>query len=229
MATDPFEELLLRAYPNPERKGCPGSQALQDAAEEPVSFDHPTLQHIRQCSPCFAEFRVFRDARRSRDRLQRLAWLSGIAALLMVGVAAIAFSLYRNSHSMRGRTDSASVRDTASRPVAQLVALDFRSLSPVRGAAPESTDPAHSWVIPAAIVTLRMTLPFASDDGSYRLEFVRNDDVTVKKFSGSAQINEGDTVLTAYDVDLSRISPGKYKLLFAHADASWHAAEVMIR
>lgn len=29
MENDPIEELLLRAYPNPERKGCPGSEILQ--------------------------------------------------------------------------------------------------------------------------------------------------------------------------------------------------------
>ena len=75
-----FEELLLRAYPNPERKGCPGSEALRAAADNAVNFDDPTLQHIRQCSPCFGEFRVFRDARRNRHRLQRLAVWSSVAA-----------------------------------------------------------------------------------------------------------------------------------------------------
>lgn len=230
MATDPFEELLLRAYPNPKRTGCPGSQALRDAAEKSVRFDDPTLQHIRQCSPCFGEFRVFRDARRNRDRLHRLARLGGIAALLIMGVALVVFSSRRNSQSIRNQNNSASARNAAAQPVTQLIALDFRSLSSDRGFAPDTTlNAVRSLVIPAAIVKLQITLPFASDDGNYRLEIRRFDDTTVRKFSGVAQIKQGDTLLTVNEVDLSDIPLGKYKLLFAHADASWHVAEVTIQ
>jgi hypothetical protein len=230
VATDPFEELLLRAYPNPDRNGCPGSLALRAAADNVVSFDDPTLQHVRQCSPCFAEFRVFRDARRNREQLRQVAVWAGIAALFIVCVSVIAPSIYRKSHHIATQNDLNSANNSGAKPVARLIALDFRSLNPERGAAvPSSVGAIHSWTIPAALVKLQVTLPFASDDGNYRLELRRDGDTTVKEFSGVALIKEGDTVLTIEDVDLSGIPSGKYTLRFAHADASWHVAPITIQ
>jgi hypothetical protein len=40
---DPIEELLLRAYPNPERKGCPGSETIQALAKQGSSPQPPGL------------------------------------------------------------------------------------------------------------------------------------------------------------------------------------------
>ena len=231
MATDPFEELLLRAYPNPDRRGCPGSPALRAAADNVLSFDDPTLQHVRQCSPCFGEFRVFRDARRNRERFRHVALWTGIAALFIVCVSAIAVATYRKSHHIGSQNNVNFASNTGAKPVARRVALDFRSLNPERGAAFPSHDGANrSWTIPATLMTLQLTLPFASDDGKYRLELRRDgDDATVKTFFGVARIKEGDTILTIEDVDLSGIPSGKYSLLFAHADASWHVAPITIQ
>jgi hypothetical protein len=226
--TDPFEELLLRAYPNPDRKGCPGSLALRAAADNAVSFDDLTLQHVRQCSPCFGEFRVFRDARRNRERLRHVALWTGVAALLIVFVCAIAASIYRKSHHIGNQNDLNSAR-TGAKAVPRLIALDFRSLDPQRGAALPNNDGAtRSWTIPATLVRLNLTLPFASDDGNYRLELRGIGNATVKKFSGIALIKEGDTILTVDRVDLAGIPDGKYELLYAHADASWHVAPITI-
>jgi hypothetical protein len=230
VSTDPFEELLLRAYPNPNRNGCPGTLALRAAADNAVSFDDPTLQHVRQCSPCFAEFRVFRDARRNRERLRQVAVWTGIAALFLMCVSAIAISIHRRSHKLGNQNDLNSASSTGAKAVPRLIALDFRSLETQRGAAlPNNDVSTHSWTIPATLVRLKLTLPFASDDGNYRLELRGDGNATVKKFSGAALIKEGDTILTVDRVDLTGIPGGKYELLYAHADASWHLAPITIQ
>lgn len=52
-------------YPNPERKNCPGAEALRDlancsAAREVLQGD-PRWKHAMQCGPCYAEYIALRD------------------------------------------------------------------------------------------------------------------------------------------------------------------------
>lgn len=56
--SDPIEELLLLAYPNPKRKGYPDHSVLEDLGNLRVADDHPAWEHVWHCSPCFAEFKV---------------------------------------------------------------------------------------------------------------------------------------------------------------------------
>ena len=89
---DPIEELLLTAYPNPERKGCPGREVLESLANQQRDESDPNWYHIWHCSPCFAEFKALRDARWERERAEarrrkHVLWIGAAAAPRHRGVS----------------------------------------------------------------------------------------------------------------------------------------------
>jgi hypothetical protein len=80
----PIRQFFLEAHPNPERQGCPDEKTLKDIAENKLPLKHPARLHLASCSPCFAEFRSFKEQYDTARSLKRriLAW--AIAACLMV-------------------------------------------------------------------------------------------------------------------------------------------------
>lgn len=67
-----FETIVRRDYPNPRRIGCPARNSLVglaiclgDAQSALV------LAHIRECAPCFDEFKELRKKRRHGNLRQR--------------------------------------------------------------------------------------------------------------------------------------------------------------
>jgi hypothetical protein len=62
-----IQRAILNAYPNPERKGCPGTAMVQWLADalsrevrDPADLDADLFEHITHCSPCYREFLDFR-------------------------------------------------------------------------------------------------------------------------------------------------------------------------
>src|SRR6185312_5577797 len=90
---DPIEQLLLTAYPNPERKGCPGRSLLESLANQERDQSDPSWYHIWHCSPCFAEFKELRNSRWERERLQaqrrkRMTWGAAAAVVCLAAFLA---------------------------------------------------------------------------------------------------------------------------------------------
>ena len=56
-----FDNLLHRDFLNPERKGCPSRELLEQFAHRPsdLEFSH-LLAHIRNCAACFDELKKLR-------------------------------------------------------------------------------------------------------------------------------------------------------------------------
>lgn len=55
------QEGILNGYPNAERKGCPGSEAIVALAMRAVKFDDaieddPQWVHVTHCSPCYGQY-----------------------------------------------------------------------------------------------------------------------------------------------------------------------------
>ena len=76
----PNEDLLrilrqtsLKGFPNPERKGCPGTEVLKTLALHPeqISATDPMIEHVTQCSPCFEEMTRHREMARTEKRDSR--------------------------------------------------------------------------------------------------------------------------------------------------------------
>ena len=56
--TEAFESLLHKDFPNSERVGCPGRDALTNLFASPQNPAlSAILDHVRQCGPCFDELK----------------------------------------------------------------------------------------------------------------------------------------------------------------------------
>ena len=56
-----FERIIHEDFPNPQRIGCPGRDALLRLAEGSGHVQQTLLlAHIRQCAPCFDELKELR-------------------------------------------------------------------------------------------------------------------------------------------------------------------------
>ena len=63
-----LQDTVLSAYPNPNREGCPGSDAIHElairASKLDLLEDDAHWEHVSHCSPCYAEYLEARDAMR---------------------------------------------------------------------------------------------------------------------------------------------------------------------
>jgi hypothetical protein len=60
---------LKNRFPNPDRICCPGSDILQQMANEPKGFrDRRVIDHVARCSPCSDELRKLLHAARSAGK-----------------------------------------------------------------------------------------------------------------------------------------------------------------
>ncbi len=63
-----FERIIHEDFPNPQRVGCPGGDALLRLAEGSGHVHKAALlAHIRQCAPCFDELKELRHKACSRS------------------------------------------------------------------------------------------------------------------------------------------------------------------
>ena len=57
-----LQEIMLRCYPNPNRRDCPGLEAVEEVARRITAEISDEMKgnadynHIMHCSPCYAEF-----------------------------------------------------------------------------------------------------------------------------------------------------------------------------
>lgn len=65
---------ILRSYPNPERRGCPGDSVISSFAINPDGITaadendrNGAWYHITHCSPCYASFLALRNAARNKS------------------------------------------------------------------------------------------------------------------------------------------------------------------
>src|SRR5215831_4463774 len=90
-----LQEALLRNYPNPDRKGCRGTDILREMAAQEFPDEHPFWnQHVSECSPCYREFldlqREIGDRESRNRRNTRLAIAAGL--VLIIGATSIYLS-----------------------------------------------------------------------------------------------------------------------------------------
>src|SRR6202000_501755 len=84
-----LQDSILRDYPNPERKGCPGGAVLQELAERPLDEaveSDPHRHHVTHRSECYREFLAFNNAfrQRAKARRSRVGWSVAVAAIVIV-------------------------------------------------------------------------------------------------------------------------------------------------
>lgn len=205
----PIRQFFIEANPNPERQGCPDEKTLKDIAENRLPLKHPARLHLASCSPCFAEFRSFKeqyDAARSLKR-RVLAW--AIAACLMV-----AAGIY-GSRVLFERKAPSAIGNGALKGNAQTVAndrtIDLFNHGTVRGGSEPS--PLDAVSLPSSLVHLRLILPRFSDPGSYTVAVSKDKSGTeiVARGSGTT-VAAGPRLLLEVALDLRRAQVGSYFL-----------------
>src|SRR5438309_8730608 len=84
---DIVQQAILREFPNPERKGCPGQESLRELANRPRPTRDAVWEHVTHCSPCYQEFLGLRTQVKAELQGQRRTALRrrlAIAAVLVV-------------------------------------------------------------------------------------------------------------------------------------------------
>ena len=89
-----FQEEILTKYPNPERKGCPGSAAIRSLATTPLTEsveNDPVWEHVTHCSECYREFLEVQSVATRQRRIRRETIRWGIAAAVLATVMVVVF------------------------------------------------------------------------------------------------------------------------------------------
>jgi hypothetical protein len=199
---DFFQKIFLEAHPNPERKGCPGPEALKTMARQTRPGSHPNEGHLGECSPCFAEYLALRQ---ERKRLLRLRILSAAvaASLLVVSFLGFYFLMLR----ARPVTDIAEIVRT----------VDLSEKGTLRGAGGSNILEAVS--LPAALVRVIVILPKMSGPGAYVISVSRdqNSQDMLSHGNGLAQGDDKRRVVSVL-LDLRKTKAGSYFLTTTHED-----------
>jgi hypothetical protein len=215
-----LQDSILRDYPNPERKGCPGEAVLKELAARRLddSLDgNPHWHHVTHCSECYREFLWFRAQlqRKARARLAKIAVAAATAAAL---IAAGAFLAIRES--------TRSKRPQNVELVYQQRIVDLQGRAMTRSEdGKEDTKPIVLQREPEAL-TIR--LPFGSKAGTYEVRIAKSADHPLLSATAEAKVENGTTALTA-KMELSKFEPGNYFICLRRLPWDWTCYPVVIR
>jgi hypothetical protein len=231
-----LQQAILRNYPNPERRGCPGSEALRAGAQRKLPHEDPNWEHITHCSPCYQEFLAFRAAvlegRRSRRRLRT----AGAAAAVIIVAVVSAWLAVGTREKAESPAPVASQTRPAEPPPGGTstqrtitAVLNFESDSITRGAEGERSAGADLQRVPRGRVALFVYLPLGSEPGHYEVRLLQNrsDPNPLVSFGATGELEDGLTVLRI-TADLSEFKPGTYTVAIRRRGESWRYRRIVI-
>jgi hypothetical protein len=209
-----LQDSILRDYPNPERRGCPGNAPLQALARRPLDDSlegDPNWLHVTHCSECYREFLDFRAGMKRRRKAQKvgmgLALAAAVIAVATIGILA----------SRRATTPPSELPQRAQqtyRP--RIVDLQGRSMTRSDKAS-EETKPILLGREPEEL-TIR--LPFGSKAGTYEVQLLKAADRPLLSVTREAKLESGVTALMIR-VDFSEYEPGRYFLGLRQIPWDW--------
>jgi hypothetical protein len=208
---------LRSDFPNSERHGCPGSEALQAIAGRHLEFPETDdlVDHIATCSPCFLEYSAHR--RRYRLRLVGGTALCCVAGLLLTAL------FWRLAMPMRSRNETVAQLP----PTALKAVLDFRNRTVERSDRRESPNEPSAPHLRRALLDLSIELPIGVEDGLYSVQFRNPLGQTVVNTTGTAAWDgAAETLATA--VDLRSLAPGEYILAIRSGTSAWRVYPVVL-
>jgi hypothetical protein len=219
---DIVQQAILREFPNPERKGCPGTQTLKELASRPRPIRDAAWEHVTHCSPCFREFLDLRTEAKQQVELERRQAIRRRTALAAIAVAVAGGGVAAYEVFHRG-----GFRSSEDLGPYRAALLDLRDASTTRGAGVESR-PAQPHILPPKRLDLTILLPIGSEPGPYEVQFLKDVDKPLLNGSGRATVESGITVVRA-KLDLSRKNPGSYLIGLRQAPSDWTFYPVTIR
>jgi hypothetical protein len=219
---DIVQQAILREFPNPERKGCPGAESLRQLANRPRPTRDADWEHVTHCSPCYREFLdLRRQVKAQREQERRVAVrrrvLAVAALLVIVAGAAATYEIsqrgYFRTTSPAGTYESASL-DLKDRSVSRSVEKQAPKTQPL--------------VLPARRLDLSIFLPIGSEAGRYDVQLLKKIDEPILSATGDARIEQGVTVLRAR-IDLSGQAAGNYLIGLRQSPSEWTYYPVTIQ
>jgi len=212
-----LQDSILRDYPNPERRGCPGGAVVQNLAErpldEPVDGD-PCWHHVTHCSECYGEFLAFKETFRQRAQVRRaqVGWGLAIAALALFAGVLVAV---RQGSILTERPQNAELAWTKRTVVVP---------SMIRSGQASDQKPIFLDRLP---LELTVELPVGSKAGAYELQLAMNHRAAVST-GGNAELHNGTTAFTVR-INLSGFEPGNYSMVIRQVPNDWNLYPVVIR
>ena len=213
LATD----YVRSGFPNPERLGCPGSEALKSIAARHLEFPEAEdiVDHIATCTPCFIEYNAIR--RRSRRRLVGGTALCCFVGLLLIGL------ILRLATPTRPQNETVAHQP----PTAIKAVLDFRNRTVVRSDGKRSPNEPVAPHLRRALLNLSISLPIGVEDGLYSVQFRNQFGQAVVNAEGTAAWN-GSAETLATTVDLNNLPSGEYILAVRHGNSAWREYAVIL-
>ncbi len=216
-----LQQAILRDYPNPERKDCPGEDTLRKLATREYGDDHPSWDHVTHCSPCYREFLRFVEEARREDEVRArarkrdvLIATAGVAVLVVVGI-------------IFWRVAPPGIAHQPTVTQYKSAALDLKGESFRRG---EKQQPAESKqrILRRDWLDLSIYLPVGSERGRYQIRLEQKAGEPVIETEGVGSIENGTTVVRAR-LDLHGLAPGQYFFVIRQPPWEWTYVPVMIR
>lgn len=200
--------LLDGGYPNPDRVGCPGVEALKALAQRKADLrqSEQAVLHIGGCSPCFIEYTALQKQVMSRKTVELV--LASAALLILAVAGAWAWKIHWSHRS--------GVNVATKLPY-QKVTLDLRNRLILRG---DQAPSANSGPIelPRSRLDLTVLLAKGSRPGNYEVRVSTELEQPIVSVTGTAAMENGNAVLNV-KLDLSGLAPNTYLLAIGSSDA----------
>lgn len=214
--SDPVVQAFLRAYPNPERIGCPGETILRLLASRKLGIDHPASDHLGRCSPCFKEFRGYQhefERKRSIKARQKYGMIAASIALVVFGAAYFV-------HQQKSLPSATGPYQVAS--------LNLQHSRVFRGDSNDQEAQTSLLEVPRGRALLHIMLPAGSTSGEYEVQFFR-DSSAPPLFSKSAEpVPKNGRLELEIKVEIET-SPGLGILGVRKDNSTWRYYEVQIK
>ncbi len=216
-----IQETILRNYPNPERRGCPGSAVVREVAGRRELIEDEHWQHITHCSPCYTEFLTYKDYWRRRRARWRDPRVIGSALAAIVAVLA---GTYYFTHRGWSPTRPSQIAALVYKPAV----LNFKYKSGNRGGGGGPEADSQTPLLPRERLDLTIILPFGSEAGSYDVQFQGSGHRALISSAATARIDHGDT-LVHVKWDLTKYPAGRYIVAWRQRPFGWATAEIIVR
>lgn len=196
------QESILRNYPNPERKGCPGDNVVRDVAARTELKTDDVWEHITHCSPCYATFLDFKKEIRHNKAIRRRTAIG----LLAAAAASIPLVVITRFHS---RSYDQQIGD-----------WDLEANASSRGPGTEARETTPQRVARARGY-IRVRLPLGSEPGEYNLQIRKSEDgPALQQATAKAEVINGHT-LAKFTVDCSNFAEGAYFAAIRGSSRVW--------
>src|SRR4051794_34166109 len=205
------QESILRNYPNPERRGCPGDEVVRSVAARTELKADDVWEHITHCSPCYAEFLAYKDQfrlKRQHEVRVRRRTVLGLAAAAAVGVPVVLIT----------RRDESVI----------IAEWDLEKYAPSRSLN-EDNQNRPPFRAPLKRGRIRARLPLGTDAGTYQIEVRRTEEApALKTAEGNARIVDGHTILP-FEMDFADLPAGSYFAAIGGHGRSWRVQPLVLR